>query len=606
MKLAKLFVAMLCVAHISSAQDAFNKGKAALAVKDTAAAVAAFKDALKQGQKSGETNNYLGQIAFEQERIDDAISYLTTAVRIDDENVDALITLGQAYVEKKDNNNAIMQFKRAQKIAPKDCRVPLAYGIALVEAGVLDGPENGIVQLRRAEECDPKNPMVYIAQGDAYNKQGGPPMAITMYQKAMEIAPNDLNTLMKIARTFVRNRKWGEAVQAFTKAVDIDSTNFDAYMEAGKILFRAKQFGRAAQFLNKAYKLRPKNVEAVSLYSQSLAESQIWVEAAKVSAEAVKLDSNNTENWRAYGQALAKTRDFKTALLAYGRVMKKGAMHGEDSISLAEAYFNTQQEDKALALYLDVITRDSTNCDPYFNLGFLYMKKQDYANASKMFEKKIECDPKSLTAYINAGTCYMQAPKNLPRARELFLKAIEMKPDYLGAKLWLARYYAEVDSIEQMKRTYDDVIDIATKEPAKYKKELGEAYMQLGSYYYQKQQYPSAVETFRRASAAGVDNSGLQLAWGIAIMQTLGDNPDEREARTADAVKKFRRVVQLEASNAQGHFWLGNTLLMQRREGDTPGNKKLQQEACAEFVKALKLDPRLGDAKKAMERVGCK
>ena len=89
-------------------------------------------------------------------------------------------------------------------------------------------------------------------------------------------------------------------------------------------------------------------------------------------------------------------------------------------------------------------------------------------------------------------------------------------------------------------------------------------------------------------------------------MQTLGDNPDERGAKTEDAVKKFRRTIQQEPGNAQGHFWLGNSLLMQRREGDSKFNKQLQEEACAEFVKALKLDPRMEDAKKSMERVGCK
>jgi len=41
-------------------------------------------------------------------------------------------------------------------------------------------------------------------------------------------------------------------------------------------------------------------------------------------------------------------------------------------------------------------------------------------------------------------------------------------------------------------------------------------------------------------------------------------------------------------------------------EGDDAGNKKLQEEACAEFSKVLRLDPRNEDAKKSKERIGCK
>ena len=179
MKLAKLLLVILSVMHIGSAQDIYNRAKAALAAKDTAGAITAFQDALKQGQKTGETNFYLGSIAYRQDRFDDAIGFLLNAVRIDDENVDALIILGDAYIAKKDNANAIVQYKRAIKLAPKDCRVPLAYGAALVEANLLDGPDGAIVQLTKAKECDPNNPNVYILLGDAYNKQGVRPFANT-------------------------------------------------------------------------------------------------------------------------------------------------------------------------------------------------------------------------------------------------------------------------------------------------------------------------------------------------------------------------------------------------------------------------------------------
>ncbi len=601
--MSALLVFTIIIFQLGNAQStSFEKGKAALASRDTAAAITAFQEAIRNNQKSGNANYYLGQIAFDQGRVDDAVNFLNSAVRIDDENLDALMTLGDAYVAKKDNAKALDQFKRAAKLAPKDCRVPLRYGAALVEAGVLDGAEGAFVQLKRAEDCDPKNPLILIAQGDAY--KGIPAVAITYYEKAMGLAPNDLSTLMKMARAFAASRKWTEAVQAFTKAVQIDTTNYDAYMEAGKILLRAKQYARSAQFLDKAYKLRPNNTEAVSSYAQALAGAELWVNAAKVAEQAVKLDSNNVDNWRAYAQALAETRDYNGALNAYQRVMKRSAMKGEDTAKVAKAYFNTQQEEKALALYLEVIRKDSANCDPYYDMGFIYMKKQRWADAAAMFERKIACDPRSLNAYLNAGMCNMQPPENLPRARELFVKAIELKPDYLQSKLWLARYYGKVDSTAKMRDVYDDVIRLANQDPAKNKSILGEAYSQLGSGAMQAKNYSSALEYFRKALSSG-ESAGLNLAVGQCIILTLSDNGDNR-SRIEDAVAKFRRCVALEPGNAGGHYWLGDALLRLRDPADPMKNRQLSADACAEFVKALKLDPRNENAKKAMERVGCK
>lgn len=604
MKLA-VVLSLFTIMHIATAQDVFNKAKAALATKDTAAAYAAFQDALRLGQKSGDCNYYLGVISYNQGRNNDAITYLSKAVNINDENVDALIALGDAYAEKGDNANAVAQYKRAQKIAPKDCRVPTSYGAALVALGQIDGAEGAIVQLTRAKECDENNPLVYIALGDAYKKQGVIPLANINYEKALELSPNDIETQLKVARTYAKNRQYNEAVRAFERAVQIDSTNFEAYFEAGKILYRAKLWSRAVPFMYRAVNLRPKHVEAASIYAQSLSNAGIWGEAVKAGEKAVKLDSNAVENWRAYAHALVETQDYPKALNAFSALERRNAVSPEDYATLSTALFRSGQEEKALEVGLKAINADSTNCDPYFNLGFIYMKKQDYANAARMFEKKIECDPRSLTAYVNGGSSYMQPPKNLPRARELFMKAIELKPDFLQAQIWLARYYAEVDSTVAMKQTYDNVIRIGSEDTKKYGRELAEAYTQQGSYEFSRKNYGGALEYFRKALSYN-ETGSLHLVVGQCMILTRGDDPDANRSRTEDAIGHFRRCVVMDPNNAQGHFWLANSLTYLRKEGDTQGNRKLQDEACAEYAKTLRLDPRNEDAKKAAERIGCK
>lgn len=605
MKLAKLLIAILFIVEVSHTQDFFGRGRAALAARDTAAAIAAFQEGIKAGQKSSDCNYYLGAIALRREQVDDAINYLRTAVRINDDNVEALIALGDAYVIKKDNANAVAQYKRATKVAPKDCRVPAAYGAALVELGQIDGPDGAIVLLTRAKECDDKNPNIYISLGDAYNKQGVRPLANMNYEKALELSPNDIETQMKVARTYAANRQYTEAVQAFLSAVKIDSMNFDAYFEAGKILYRAKLYPRAVPFMERAVKLQPDHVEAASIYAQSLANSERWADAAKAGEVAVKLDPENVDNWRAYAYALVETRDYKGAMSAFDMIERRKAILPEDYSKLGTALFGAGKEDEAMEVLLKARDADSTNCEPYFNLGFLYMKKQNYEEAARMFEKRIECDPRSLVSYVNAGSSYMQPPKNLPRARELFLKAIELRSDFLQAHLWLARYYLEVDSTDKMKQTYDEVIRLANENPDRFKREAGEAYTQLGSYYFSRKDYNSALNSFRRGITYN-ETGGLNLVIGQCLILTRGDDPDENRKRTEEAVAKFRRCNQLEPNNAEGHYWLGLALTYLRVEGRTEENRKLVQEACTAYAKALRINPRHEEAKKAMERISCK
>ena len=61
----------------------------------------------------------------------------------------------------------------------------------------------------------------------------------------------------------------------------------------------------------------------------------------------------------------------------------------------------------------------------------------------------------------------------------------------------------------------------------------------------------------------------------------------------------------MEPASAPSHLWLAEGLLRLRIPGEDEANKKLKDEACSEFKKALRYDPKNPDAMKGMERVGC-
>jgi tetratricopeptide (TPR) repeat protein len=92
------------------------------------------------------------------------------------------------------------------------------------------------------------------------------------------------------------------------------------------------------------------------------------------------------------------------------------------------------------------------------------------------------------------------------------------------------------------------------------------------------------------------------------VLQTLNpnDTQTENKRKIDDAIGHFRRSITLDGSNEQAHLWLGQGLVMARVEGDDAGNAKLQSEACEEFRKALRINPRNEDARKAIDRIGCK
>jgi tetratricopeptide (TPR) repeat protein len=299
-----------------------------------------------------------------------------------------------------------------------------------------------------------------------------------------------------------------------------------------------------------------------------------------------------------------ETKDYPASVTAFDALKRRATLNPQDMMKLGVALQQLKRDDEALQLLLSAVAAESTNCDPYFALGSIYMNKRDYANAAAMFEKKIACDPKSLSSYINASASLMQVG-NLARARELLLQAIELKSDYLLARLWLGRVYALMDSLEMSGRQYDDVLRLIGTQTDKYRKEAGEATGQRGLNFFLTKQYERAIEYLKKAIGLGYENASIELTLGQALILSRGDNAEENKDKIKDAVKHFRQCVALEPGNAQGHLWLAQGLVFSRVEGD-PGNKPLQEEACTEYKKVIKLEPRNQDAVKGMERIGCK
>jgi tetratricopeptide (TPR) repeat protein len=596
---------LLLVAHALYAQDIYNKARASLSAGDTSSAVATFQEAVKAGQKLAESNYYLGAIAFAHHNFDDAIKYLQASLKQDDENVDAMRILAKAFSEKKDTRSALAELRSATKLAPKDCEVSFLYGQALV---LVDSTDPAIIQLTRAKECDPENPWIYASLGDAYLKIGVKPLAISNYEEALKRAPKNLDLALKVARALEQNRQYTDAVRAYIVAEEIDSTNPAPYLEHGSILVRAKLYKPAIPPLTRLVKLSPKDKEGSTLYAEALFGAGEFEAAAPAAKTSLALDSSDTDIWRILAHSLVENREFKDALNAFSGLRRRNAIKQEDYIMLGRAYYGAGMDTEAMDSFQKAWASDSANCDIYFPLGSLYMKRQDYVKAAEMYEKKVACDPRSLSSYINAGITYMQPSNlNLERAHELFVKSIELKGDFLQGRLWLARYYLQVGLLDSAEAQYLEVVRLIGDQIDKNKSVYGEAQKLLGSLYMQKKQWGKAIESFRRAQSVGADDANAHLSWGQCILQTLDPNDPEEENRKKndEALKHFTICVEKDPNNAQGHFWRGEALIRSRIPGNDAENEKLKEEACSEWKKVLKLDPKNEDAKKEMAHYGC-
>lgn len=612
MKTICIVVLLLMSAAPVCAQDSYNDGVLALGKHDTAAAQIAFGKAVRDGRRVGEASYFLAAIAFAQGDLGESSKHLATALDRNDRDVNALKLSGDILVRQGRHREAIPWYRRAVGIAPSYVELGIVLGKTLLDADSLDA---ALIQLMATRIHEPKNPDIPEYLGDAYAKLGVDVMALTHYADAARLAPRNVRVSMKRARLLLEGRRYTDAVKVLQSIHGRDSLFAPAYLEEATVYFRAKMFSRVLQPLKTYRRLQPGSMVADSMYLRALIEVKDFAAASRVATMILRRDSSSTENWQLLATCLVDMKDYKGARLAYEALQRRSAMTAKDEAALGRVFLKLGDEGKALTAFEMAVRLDSVECDPYYDLGVLYMKKREYAEAAKMFERRLLCDSLSVGSSLNAGACYLalagtadDRQGSLEKAGDLFRRARDRNPGNLTVRFRLAQYYVTVDSLFQAKEEYDAVLSLVSGEPAKFRREAGEAHAQIAMFYASTGKPDQATASFRKAFAVGFESASMQMNWGLSILQGLAPGIAEADARAvaADAVTHFRKAVLLDSRSAAAHFWLGEGLLRLRIPGDNQSVHTYTEEACKEFKRTLALDPRHEGAKKEILLRGCK
>lgn len=211
-----------------------------------------------------------------------------------------------------------------------------------------------------------------------------------------------------------------------------------------------------------------------------------------------------------------------------------------------------------------------------FNSGVNRISGGDVKGAIKQFKICLEIEPERIEAYRNLAVAYIRAD-SLEKAKEVFDKALELKPDdrdlLLAAaqiNFTLKNYAAVVDLmkklLEQNPEDKDAIVNLALaydylgeKEKAmqEYRNALEknpndkDLLFNLGRLYYLNHDYDKAIELFRKVTELNPDDYDSNLNVGNAYL-SMGDNyrkqlvakEDKGETVTKEEVAKLKSFYE--------------------------------------------------------------
>lgn len=461
-----------------SAAFYFNKGKAVKSNADfneiglghleldngNAAGAKTKFDAVEKELKKRDVEQliYIGRAYIYAEKPDykKAIEVLNKAVTKDPKNAVAFLNLGEAYYKDRDQNNAYKYYRTASELDPSLLRAQLQLGVITKNTGaafpeavkffndiVAKSPNYGPVY-RELAETYYKWGNATPAQKKEYNAK-----ALEYYKKYMSLTDFSLNSRMRYADFLLLTGDY--------KALEVEANEMQKMNEVNKRIYRYLAY---AAYENGNYEA---SITAMNQFLTSVEEKRIIARDFMYSGLA-KLALSMGQNEK--GAAIVKDQaQFDGAIGDLKKAVEKDANISNEFNEIGKKLFSQKLYAPAAAVF-EVASGLEENKNA-FQDNFYLAYSLYFDHTGKTAENK----------KLNS--------ENLKKADVALDKVISLSTNAQDAYLYKARVNQALqtkESYEAMVKAYDEYVKIVTanaEEATKQKKNLVEAYSNVGAYY---------------------------------------------------------------------------------------------------------------------------
>jgi tetratricopeptide (TPR) repeat protein len=285
--------------------------------------------------------------------------------------------------------------------------------------------------------------------------------AITWYDKALEIDPENLYSLSYKSVALHRLFRLEEAVEYYYKVSDINATDANAWVNLGLCLYDLDRYEQSLDSFSNALLIDPRHLRALFNMGRSLSELEKYEKAIQYYDKVLDIEPN-------YVPALYKKSE---ALTRLGR-REESASYLSKASKIDPNYHFHELLDRSLELIsvgrrneaLEIILKAQSIVDTYNihslnNLGTLVEKMGKHQEAIEWYDKALALNPQFIISLYNKGSCLQQLG-NHKEALECYDKVLEVEPNHLLAIFNKGQCLENLGNHKEALECYDKVLDI--------------------------------------------------------------------------------------------------------------------------------------------------
>ncbi|MGA8213359.1 MAG: tetratricopeptide repeat protein [Candidatus Sulfotelmatobacter sp.] len=342
-------------------------------------------------------------------------------------------------------------------------------------------------EYRLAIEADPSSEFLTSGLAELYVKTGRIRDAVLQAQDIIKRDPNNLEARKLLGRIYLRSL--GDmpgggngsenvlklAIEQYEQIVKIEPNNVDDHLLLGRLYHLNNDLQKAEAELKTAVQLDPDSEEAVTTLSLLYSDEGDTTRALQV-LSSVPDTGRSAKLYAALGATYEQRKDYKLAIDAYKHAIQLDRDNLDAIRGLAENLLNDGQIDAALDQYKVIADANPEDAQTYLRISEIYRRQGKY-----------------------------------DEALESLKKAAAMVPDALEVPYNIAVVYQAQARYDEAEKILQDLLKKTEKSESSYsqsdRNNRGIFMERLGMVYRDQENYPAAVETFRKMLTLGDDNA---------------------------------------------------------------------------------------------------
>lgn len=475
---------------------------------------------------------YLGNVYLKNEYADSAKTFFSKGVSADADFPLNYVGLGTVDLLEKKTDAASTQFTKAISLAKKKDYTPYLY-IGRGYLAVNDFTK-AIENLEKAKAINEKDAGIFMSLGEAYNGNKQNSEAFSAFRTATDLDKTMYRAKLEQAKTIRRSKAFQEAADQFNAILTENANYAPAYRELAETYYQwAKdqpseyqaKIKQALEYYQKFMDLTDRSLDSRMRYADFLVLAGEYKQLETEAQAMAQMDKANPRIYRYLGYSAYENGHFAESISALNTFMSKVAPEriiAQDYFYLGRAKIASNDTTGVSAL-AKAVAIDSSYSEPISELAKAKFGEKNYALSGALYSLAVQnSNSKSLVLdhfYIGMSNYFNYAGKTpeeqkankqlLVEADSAFSFVAQKSPSTPDTYIYRGRVNRLLDDDQNshgyMVPFYEKYISVVLEKPeaaadARYKRNLAEAYNNLGAFYARTNQ-AKAKEYFSKTVA---------------------------------------------------------------------------------------------------------